>query len=144
MRNLCVVLAAVGASVLLSSPLYGTPIFSYSVNQSDYHIAVGQAVAVPVYLQEHATPPDASLLAAEGGLWIADVLVQRTSLSLLSPARLTGVFANEHDFDDLPAMLKHKRTRFHRFIGPGIGLVVCAPFGHAQHGLVITHALTTR
>jgi hypothetical protein len=105
MRSLCVMLAIVVGTVLLSSPVSGAPFFSFSVDQSNYSVAAGGSVNVPVYLQEYVMPPDSSLLAAEGGLWTADVLVQRTTLGLLSPARLTGVSANEHDFDDLPATL---------------------------------------
>jgi hypothetical protein len=104
MKNLCVVLAVVVGSVLLSSPVHGA-LFSFSVDQSDYSVLPGHSIQVPVYLQEYVLPPDTSFLAAQEGLWTADVLAQRTTLGLLSPARLTGASANEHDFDDLPATL---------------------------------------
>jgi hypothetical protein len=99
------VLIVVAGSVLPAHPVRGNSIFSFSVDQSDYSVFPGHFVQVPVYLQEYVLPPDTSFLVAQGGLWTADVLMQRTTLGLLDPARLIGAAANEHDFDDLPATI---------------------------------------
>ena len=99
MRSQRIMFVAMAGGVLLCSPAFGGLSFSFSVDQPHYSVAPGQSVDVPVYLQEVVTAPDSSLLAAEGGLGSAGVLVQRTGSSGSDPAIITGAFANDA-FDD--------------------------------------------
>ena len=99
MKSLRIMFVAMAGGVLLCGPAFGGLSFSFSVDQPNYSVAPGQSVDVPVYLQEVVTAPDSSLLAAEGGLGSAGVLVQRTGSSGSDPAIITGAFAN-NAFDD--------------------------------------------
>jgi hypothetical protein len=95
---------ALGVAGILVQAARADVIYSFEVEQAGYSLTSGQSIQVPVYLTETVTEPSTSLLASEGGLWSAGVLLQRTDSSLGSPVLLTAAVANEADFDDLPAI----------------------------------------
>lgn len=76
--------------------------FIYDLDEPDYQLEPGQSVDVPIYLAEMAAEAGDSLLAGEGGLFSAGLLVQRTGTTLGAPSRLTGLAANTDEFDDHP------------------------------------------
>jgi len=102
MRSL--ILTAILACVSLAGPAMADVVYSFEVEQAAYSLSPGQSIQIPVYLTETVTEPDSSLLASEGGLWSAGVLVQRSDSSVGAPVLLTGAAANEAAFDDLPAL----------------------------------------